>query len=126
MKNGSDNAAVGRAPEPQEFVTRKLIRPPLERTDANGVPTGERKERQRDGSQRRVAPAADQTHAENFYFQKQMQAHTQLTITLKTGEMVLGTIEWFDKNCIKINRGGRSSMLVYKNAIRFMHKTEEL
>jgi host factor-I protein len=130
MKNSSESAVAKPAteaapPEPQdEFIARKLIRPT--RTDATGAaaapaPAPERKERM--SARRQMAP--EQTHAENFYFQKQMQSHTQLTFVLRGGEQVQGTIEWYDKSCIKVNRGPRGSLLIYKQAIRYLYKSGE-
>jgi host factor-I protein len=126
MKNGPESAAAKTAPEsaPQdEFVNRKLIRPT--RSDASGAaaaPAPAPERRERPSARRPLVP--DQTHAENFYFQKQMQAHTQLTLVLRSGEQLQGTIEWYDKNCIKLNRGSRGSVLVYKQAIRYLYKSE--
>jgi host factor-I protein len=148
MKHGSDATAVGRAPEPEEFVSRKLIRPPLNRrgperaeatsapqrpasvAQANGAATApgvERTERQRperpaNGKHHQIS---EQTHAENFYYQKQVQSRTLMTVVLKNGETIQGTIEWYDKNCIKIHRTGKPNLLVYKPGIRYMHKSDE-
>ena len=36
-----------------------------------------------------------------------------------------GHIEWYDRNCIKVNREGTPNLLVYKHAIRYMFKQEE-
>ena len=46
----------------------------------------------------------EQTNAENFYYQKQMQSRTPMVIVLRDGEEVHGIIEWYDRNCIKVNR----------------------
>ena len=48
-----------------------------------------------------------------------------MTIVLKTGEILQGTIEWYDKNCIKVHRIGKSDLLLFKPAIRYMHKSDE-
>ena len=140
MKPSSDAAAVGRALEQEEFVSRKLIRPPLNRpvtptagqmaaTEAgNGVESVQSEKTLRPRHDR---PAngkhqpSEQTHAENFYYQKQMQSRTQMTVVLQTGETVQGTIEWYDKNCIKVHRTGKPNLLIYKPAIRYMHKSDE-
>jgi RNA chaperone Hfq len=117
----STGAARARESDKDEFVSRKLIRPTLpqqERTVSNVA----RPEKAAAG--RKSAPA-DQTHAEMFYFQKQIQAKTPMTLVLKNGESLVGTIEWYDKNCIKLSRNGRSSMLIYKPAIRYIYKSSE-
>lgn len=125
MKTGPDRIESPAVDE-DEFVNRKLIRPT--RADGSGAaaaPALSDPVRTRPLTGKRVPPAADQTHAENFYFQKQMQSRTLLTIVLKNGETVHGTIEWFDKNCIKLARVGRPNLLIYKPSIRYLHKIDE-
>ncbi|HKD15848.1 MAG TPA: RNA chaperone Hfq, partial [Candidatus Angelobacter sp.] len=68
----------------------------------------------------------DQTHAENFYYQKQMQSKTPVVVVLRDGEHVQGLIEWYDRNCIKLNRHSASNLLLYKPAIRYMYKAGEV
>src|SRR5438046_4239169 len=108
MKDPGNSAAVGRAPEvapeSDDFVNRKLIRPSLpipRRSESNG-------ERPLTSAEQRVpkrSNAIEQTHAEAFYFQKQMASRTPMVVVLKDGEEVQGFIEWYDRNCLKINRG---------------------
>ncbi|MCU1309176.1 MAG: hypothetical protein JWO20_301 [Candidatus Angelobacter sp.] len=117
----STGAARAREAEKDEFVSRKLIRPTLpqhERTVSNVA----RPEKTAVG--RKSAPT-DQTHAEMFYFQKQIQAKTPMTLMLTNGETLVGTIEWYDKNCVKLSRNGRSGLLIYKPAIRYIYKSSE-
>jgi host factor-I protein len=132
MKNG-DSTAVGRAPEPerdQEFANRKLIRPTLNREllrseQAATIERRERPERAQNGGGKKTAPP-EQTHAENFYYQKQMQAKTSMVVVLQDGEELHGVIEWYDRSCIKLNRtGGQSNLLIYKPAIKYMYKESE-
>ena len=73
---------------------------------------------------RRLAPA-EQTNAENFYYQKQMQAKTPMVVVLRDGEEVHGYIEWYDKHCIKLNRTGAANLMIYKPAIKYMFKEGE-
>lgn len=124
MKDGMESTAVGRAPEP-EFANRKLIRPTLPRHE----------HRERGDRPMMAATAAatngkktappEQTHAENYYYQKQMQAKTPMVIVLQDGESLNGVIEWYDRNCLKIVRNGGPNMVVYKQAIRYMYKASE-
>jgi host factor-I protein len=124
MKDGFDSTAVGRAPEPEQFTNRKLIRPSLGRADARpeGAPV-ERRERPSGGGKKSSPP--EQTHAENFYYLKQIQSHTPMVVVLRDGEEVHGTIEWYDRICIKLNRNGNSNLLIYKKAIKYMFKESE-
>jgi sRNA-binding regulator protein Hfq len=63
---------------------------------------------------------ASQRQAELFYLQKQIQSQTPMVIVLEDGEHVEGTIEWYDRNSLKVR--GRSRSLVYKSAIKYMYK----
>jgi len=68
----------------------------------------------------------EQTNAENFYYQKQMQSRTPMVIVLRDGEEVRGIIEWYDRNCIKVNReNGDANLMIYKPAIKYMFKEGE-
>lgn len=120
MKDGMDSTAVGRAPE-QEFSNRKLIRPTLPRQEHR-----ERGERPMvNAANGKKTPPPEQTHAENYYYQKQMQAKTPMVIVLQDGENLNGIIEWYDRNCLKIIRNGGPNMIIYKQAIRYMYKASE-
>ena len=128
MKDSMDSTAVGRALEP-DFSNRKLIRPSLNRPDH--VRSEELQER-RERSERppisangKKSPPAEQTHAENFYYQKQMQTKTPMVVVLRDGEEVHGYIEWYDKSCIKLNRSGSPNLMIYKPAIKYMFKEGE-
>ena len=44
------------------------------------------------------------------------------SVVLKDGEELRGVIEWYDKNCLKINRDDGPNLLVYKPAIKYMYK----
>jgi sRNA-binding regulator protein Hfq len=124
-----------RPSETEGFANRKLIRPSLNRGDHNHTPAaanGERRERpertERNdrpmGGGKKVTPP-EQTNAENFYYQKQMQAHTPMVVVLRDGEQLHGTIEWYDKSCIKLVRNGQPNIMVYKPAIKYMYKEGE-
>jgi host factor-I protein len=64
------------------------------------------------------------THAENFYWVKQMQAHTPMSIVLMDGEVLRGTIEWYDRDCIKLTRTGSPNLLVFKRVIKYLYKED--
>lgn len=129
-KDIGNPAATGRALQPeQEFVSRKLIRPALRPVEAkpeaqsSGAAAAPAPRRERPEKPRKSGPAPDQTFAENFYFQKQIQSKTLMTLVLINGDEVQGTLEWYDKNCIKLNRAGKPNLLLYKQAIRYMYKS---
>jgi len=119
-----------RSPEAEGFANRKLIRPTLSRADHNHTPVtngerrGERPDRPMGGGGKKAAPP-EQTNAENFYYQKQMQAHTPMVVVLRDGEQIHGIIEWYDKSCIKLARNGQPNLMIYKPAIKYMYKESE-
>lgn len=110
------------------MVNRKLIRPSL--TDV--------KEQHYSGrhAAAAVAPAPgpmprkkpappEQTHAEEFYYVKQMQARTPVAVVLNDGETLTGLLEWYDRDCIKLTRHGQPNLLIYKRAIKYLYKEGE-
>jgi sRNA-binding regulator protein Hfq len=141
-----DSAPAGETAERETFGNRKLIRPTLPRVENhgnhNGSPVqaqdrrerperhdrGERMEHRSDrgaGAAKKPVPL-EQTNAENFYYQKQMQSRTPMVIVLRDGEEVHGIIEWYDRNCIKVNReDGEPNLMIYKPAIKYMFKEGE-
>ena len=62
-------------------------------------------------------------HAELFYLQKQIQSQTPMVIVMEDGETVEGCIEWYDRHALKVR--GRTRMLIYKSAVKFMYKQGE-
>ena len=134
MKDGTEPTAARQAPErtqEEEFVSRKLIRPSLSSPAPRTEPVSERRERLErtdrapsNGPRRGTTPP-EQTHAENYYYQKQIQSRTAVVVVLKDGEEVQGVIEWYDRNCIKLNRGSAPNLLIYKPAIRYIYKAGE-
>jgi sRNA-binding regulator protein Hfq len=129
MKDSNNPAAVGRAPErgteTDEFVNRKLIRPSLPVATRGSDQNGERRLTSAEQRLPKRGTAPETTHAESFYFQKQMQGRTPMVIILKDGEEIHGWIEWHDRNCIKVNRNGQPNLLIYKQSIRYMFKAGE-
>jgi len=137
LKDTLDSMPTEQSADQESFANRKLIRPTLNRVAAdhahnnhgpNHTPP-ERRDRDRDRDRssapaRKTAPT-EQTNAENFYYQKQMQSKTPMVIVLRDGEEVHGYIEWYDKNCIKLNRNGAANLMIYKPAIKYMFKEGE-
>jgi len=99
---------------------RKLIRPSFNEEKAprptrNAPPSS---------VQKKTVPP-DQTNAENFYYVKQMQSKTPMTIVLKDAEIIHGVIEWYDRTCLKVNREGAPNLLLFKSNIKYMYKAGE-
>ena len=66
----------------------------------------------------------DQTNAEQFYYSKQMQSKTHMIVVLTDGEQLEGFIEWYDRDCVKLNRVGAPNLLLYKHCIKYLYKAE--
>ena len=100
-----------------EPANRKLIRPSFNeaKAEAKGQKPPPR------GAAKKTPPP-EQTHAENFYYLKQMQSKTPMSLVLRDGEVLKGVIEWYDKDCLKVNRDGAPNLLVFKSNIKYMHK----
>ena len=100
---------------------RRLIRPSLTEVKDQRPPREGMPPRKDAGAAKKVMPP-DQTNAENFYYLKQMQSKTPMTVVLKDGEILNGVIEWYDKCCLKLNREGAPNLLIYKSNVKYMHK----
>ena len=94
---------------------RRLIRPSLGTKDSGPPPS------RQGGIQKKTAPP-EQTHAENFYYIKQMQSKTRMVVVLKDGEELHGVIEWYDRTCLKFNREGAPNLLLFKSCVKYMYK----
>lgn len=110
--------------DPESYSgTRKLIRPTLPVTDRrrdplhSGDPLSHAMNPETHG-------AGVSSHAEAFYFQKQIQQQTEITLVLADGEEIRGVLEWYDRCAIKL-RSGRQRVLVYKSAIKYLFKAGE-
>ena len=128
-------------------MNRKLIRTtlaevkgkareiPQPRERSNGSPRASN-----DGGQQRAAqqqqqhapvqvkkrvPPPSETNAEIFYYKKQIDAHTLMVIVLTDGEEIEGTIEWYDRGALKVNRKGAPNLLVLKRNIKYIYKADE-
>ena len=125
MKDSLESPAISRGNESEVFANRRLIRPSLRRTEAPRPENGDRRERaERSANGKKIAPP-EQTHAENFYYQKQMQSKTPMVIVLQDDEEIHGVIEWYDKYCLKVTREGEPNLLIYKPSIKYMYKENE-
>jgi len=76
------------------------------------------------GPRKKPAPP-EQTYAENFYYVKQMQSRTPVAVVLNDGETLRGTVEWYDRDCIKLTRYGSPNLLIYKHCIKYLYKEGE-
>lgn len=73
--------------------------------------------------QKNVPPT--ETHAEKYYYKKQIDARTLMVVTLIDGEEIVGTIEWYDTEALKINRENDPNLMILKHNIKYMYKASE-
>ncbi len=128
-------------------MNRKLIRTTLAEVKGKAREVPQPRERTNGGSQRsgsesarEVAPRPAQpapvqvrkrtpppmeTNAELFYYKKQIDAHTPMVIVLLDGEEIEGTIEWYDRGALKVNRKSEPNLLLLKRNIKYMYKADE-
>jgi len=102
--------------------TRKLVRPRLPARERRHDPHGE--DPLTHALQDSV-PNVESSHAEAFYFQKQIQQQTDMTVVLDDGDQLHGLLEWYDRCVIKM-RVGRQRVLIYKACIKYLFKTSDL
>jgi hypothetical protein len=91
----ADGGSQQRAPQPSSVQVRKRVPPPAE------------------------------TSAEIFYYKKQIDAHTPMVLVLLDGEEIEGTIEWYDRGALKVNRKSAPNLLILKRNIKYMFKADE-
>jgi RNA chaperone Hfq len=53
-----------------------------------------------------------------------MQQQTEMTVVLEDGEQLHGIIQWYDRCTVKL-RSGRTRILIFKAAIKYLYKTSE-
>ncbi len=101
-------------------MNRRLIRPSL-----SEVKEKMSLEKDRDpGAKKRLHPPTD-THAETYYYLKQMNKKTPMAVVFADGETIKGYIEWYDRSCFKLNRDGAPNLLVFKNQVKYLYKLDE-
>ena len=77
-----------------------------------------------DAGRKKSAPPTE-TNAEIYYYKKQIDSHTSMVIVLSDGEEIEGTIEWYDREALKVNRKGAPNVLLLKHNIKYMFKAED-
>ena len=128
-------------------MNRKLIRTTLAEVKGKAREVPQPRERANGGSQRgsgeggreaaqraaqqaaiqvrKRTPPPMETNAELFYYKKQIDAHTPMVIVLLDGEEIEGTIEWYDRGALKVNRKSAPNLLLLKRNVKYMYKADE-
>src|SRR5258706_10688843 len=98
------------------MVNRRMFRPGFADVKEQAPP---RPQHSNNGPAPSKKPAPPEvTHAENFYWVKQMQAHTPMAGVLDNSEGLRRTGGWYDPECIKLTRHGRPQFLVFQRGIK--------
>ncbi len=112
-----------------DVKARRDVIPQHDRRPDQGGPRPAGMPQQRPGQQpmqmRKRQPPPTETHAEIYYYKKQIDAHTPMVLVLQDGEEIEGTIEWYDRGALKINRRSAPNLLVLKRNIKYMYKVED-
>jgi sRNA-binding regulator protein Hfq len=97
---------------------------PMHRSGGGAAPPARTESSAAAAMGRKKIPPSE-TNAEIFYYKKQMDTHTEMVIVLRDGEEVTGTIEWYDRSALKINRKGAPNIMLLKHNVKYMFKAEE-
>jgi len=106
-------------------MNRKLIRPNLTEIKEQMTHDKEREKSVDHGGDRRKMHPPTDTFAENYYYLKQMNKKTRMAVVFTDGQTVEGSIEWYDRNCNKLNRANAPNLLNYKASSRCLYKVDE-
>lgn len=118
-----DGADTSTLPSISPAGPRKLIRPLLP-DGASRYPTRVPGISPVFTHQNRSAAHGESSHAEAFYFQKQIHSRTPMIFLLEDGERIEGTIEWYDRHSIKVRQGSLRT-LIYKAGIKYLYKATD-
>jgi sRNA-binding regulator protein Hfq len=122
----NQSAVLGLAGTIPSAGPRKLVRPTLPARALGGKIFSRRNDRPLLAHHEAMAVrhiAQESTHAEAFYFQKQVQTQTLMVFILEDGDRIEGYIEWYDRNAIKVKNHSRT--LIYKSSIKYLYKASE-
>lgn len=120
----SENSLKDRQEAASFNGTRKLIRPHLPPAERRRVEHAQHTEDPLTHALAESHLTTESSHAEAFYFQKQIQMQTEMMVVLEDGEELRGIIEWYDKCVVKL-RSGRQRVMVYKSSIKYLFKASE-
>jgi sRNA-binding regulator protein Hfq len=119
IKNAEPAPKPPAPPQPQPVMQPRPIHqgPPMSSGRPSSMPP-------RGQGPKKMHPPTD-TSAESYYYLKQMSKKTPMAVVFADGEVIEGYIEWYDRNCIKLNRDNAANLLVYKSKIKYMYKLDE-
>jgi host factor-I protein len=65
-------------------------------------------------------PPPDDTHQESAYLKSLSEKQQPVRIKLRTGEELLGWIEYYDRNMVRLTRQGSPNLFIYKHQIAYI------
>lgn len=98
----------------EKWMIRKLIKPNLREINEKFKKDVKRK-----------PPPPYKTHAENYYYIKQMNNRTQVVCELINAEVLKGIIEWYDEKCLKIKKLEGGNLILFKSQIKYIYKNPD-
>jgi sRNA-binding regulator protein Hfq len=78
-----------------------------------------------DQQEARKKTPPSETNAEIYYYKKQIDSRTLMVVVLQDGEEIEGTIEWYDREALKVNRKDAPNVMLLKHNIKYMYKAED-
>ena len=66
--------------------------------------------------------APDTTAAEPAYLRQLIEAETPVTLKLVSGELLHGTVEYYDRHFIRLTREDGPNLFVYKHEIKYLYE----
>jgi host factor-I protein len=107
------------------MVNRRMFRPGFAEVKDPLPPRGNNHSHSAGPAPSKKPAPPEVTHAENFYWIKQMQSRTPMAVVLDDGQTLRGVVEWYDRDCIKLTRQGSPNLMIFKKHIRYVHKEGE-
>ena len=66
--------------------------------------------------------APDNTSAEPVYLRHLIEAEIPVTVKLLSGELLHGTVEYYDRHFIRLTRAEGPNLFVYKHEIKYLYE----
>ena len=66
--------------------------------------------------------APGETHREVAYLRHLVQTQAPVTIKLRSGELVSGFIEYYDKRFIRLTRQNAPNLFIFKHEIKYLYE----
>ncbi|HEV7644208.1 MAG TPA: hypothetical protein VGO50_09730 [Pyrinomonadaceae bacterium] len=107
-------------PPPKPIVKSGMNNDRPRNNPGHGKPSSQQAQQQ---AQKKSPP--QDTNAEIFYYKKQIEGHVPMVIILQDGEKICGTIEWYDRHALKVNRENEPNIVLLKHNIKYMYKDPE-